>query len=77
MYMHEVSNRIHINKHLSDVRFEVLAAVRIQVVVFTLKTEAVRSSTSLVSCHITTWCHIPEDYYLNFSDAFLVHSGLK
>jgi len=31
---------------------------------FTLKMEAARPSKTLVSCHITTWCHNPEDHDL-------------
>jgi hypothetical protein len=33
--------------------------------VFTLKKKAARSSEILVSYHITTWCHYPEDLDLN------------
>jgi len=57
------------------VRFDVLTAMKIQVVVswdvtpcsyvlgyhFTLKMEAAYPSETLVSCHISTWCHTPED----------------
>jgi hypothetical protein len=60
-----------------DARFEVLTAVKIQTEVFwvvtvcgvaasTLKMEAARSPKILVSYHNSTWCHNPEDLYLNF-----------
>jgi len=32
---------------------------------FTLKTETARPTETLVSYHITTWCHNPEDRDLN------------
>jgi hypothetical protein len=32
---------------------------------FTLKTEAARSFETTVSYHNTTWCHNPEELYLN------------
>jgi hypothetical protein len=61
-------------------RFDVFTAVKIQVAVFwvvkqcsnvvghqrlTLKMEGARISVMLVSYHITTWCHSPEDQELN------------
>jgi hypothetical protein len=34
---------------------------------FTMKMETVRPFTLLVSYHITTWCHDPDDYHIHVS----------
>jgi hypothetical protein len=44
-----------------------------QVLVSDLKADAARSSETLVSYHITTWCHIPQDNDLNLH----CHNNLK
>jgi hypothetical protein len=46
-------------------KFEVLAMVKIQVVVFTLKMEAARLSETLVSHHNITPCNNPKDRDIN------------